>query len=285
MALAACSNDDENNTTASQSSPTEQTEPTPQQSPITFDLTADHEAMTRAIKADWEEGDVIFVFFDNVAAPKFLKMTYGKVGDVKVWTSAEYDGATATPGALGLKNGDSGTMRAVFLPFGSAATVSANGTNFEFSKTYYTYYLTATLDYTVDDNKVSGAFDMIIPADYVQFFVDDASATDEAYSLTCDNYVVPVGVASIAADGTVVETTDKATGAEMLGYAYGFGNSRGYLFSGKLTGEYNNINISFAKKKMSDSSILYYSVTGKTLLRHKAIKLPANGDAKWVSGS
>jgi hypothetical protein len=40
--------------------------------------------MTRAIKTTWEEGDAIFVFFNNVAAPKFLKMTYEKVDEVNV---------------------------------------------------------------------------------------------------------------------------------------------------------------------------------------------------------
>lgn len=40
---------------------------------------------------------------------------------------------------------------------------------------------------------------MLIPDEYVQFFVEDASAVDEAYTLGTDA-VIPVGVASIAAD-------------------------------------------------------------------------------------
>ena len=84
-----------------------------QQTPITFNLTANHPDATKAVKTGWEEGDAIFVFFNNVAAPKHLKMTYNGAS----WASAEYNGATQTDGALGLKNGDTGTMRAVFLPF------------------------------------------------------------------------------------------------------------------------------------------------------------------------
>lgn len=38
---------------------------------------------------------------------------------------------------------------------------------------------------------------MEIPDDYVQFFVEDAAATDGAYTLGTDA-VIPVGVASIA---------------------------------------------------------------------------------------
>ena len=243
-----------------------------QQAPITFNLTANHPDATKAVKTGWEVGDAIFVFFNNVSAPTFLKMSY----DGSAWTSAEYNGDTATPGALGLENGNTGTMRAVFLPFGSDATVSASGTNFVFNKTYYAYYLTATLDYTVAGNRVSGAFDMAVPDNYVQFFVEDAAAADEAYTLGCDA-VIPVGVASISADGTVNETTNKTAAHDMPGYAY----SRGYLFSGKLTSWSYGSNYYFAKMKADGTSRHDYFVTGKTLASHSSVKLPANGDSKW----
>lgn len=245
MALAACSNDENNSIVT----------PPKESKSITFNLTANHPDntyTTRAVKAGWESGDVIFVFFTGANAPNHLKMTY----DGTAWMSAEYNGATMTPGALGLKNGDTGTMRAVYLPFGSTATVSASGDSFTFSKTYYAYYLTATLSYTVSDNKVSGAFNMVIPDGFVQFFVEDAGASDEAYMLGCDA-VVPMGVASIAADGAIIETSDKTAADDMMGYSY----SGGYLFSGKLTSWSYGNNYYFAS--------------------HSAVKLPANGDARW----
>ncbi|MBR0223053.1 MAG: hypothetical protein IJL93_02145, partial [Bacteroidales bacterium] len=229
---------------------------TVQATPITFNLSANHPDATKAVKSGWESGDAIFVFFTGAATPKHLKMTY----DGTAWTSAEYDGATQTAGALGLKNGDTGTMRAVFLPFGSDAVVSASGTSFVFGKTYYTYYLTATLPYTVTDNAVSGAFNMVIPEGYVQFFVEDAEAVDEACLLGTDA-VIPVGVASIAADGTITETDDKTNVDDMPGYTY----SGGYLFSGKLNTGYRSYRLNgteaveanayyFAKKKVADNT-------------------------------
>ena len=248
-----------------------------QQAPVTFNLTANHPDATKAVKTGWEAGDAIFVFFNNVPAPKYLKMSY----DGSAWTTAEYNGNTATSGALGLENGNTGTMRAVFLPFGSDATVSASGTSFVFNKTYYAYYLTATLDYTVVGNKVSGAFDMTVPDNYVQFFVADAGAVDEAYSLGCDA-VIPVGVASVSADGTVNETTDKTAAHDMPGYAY----SGGYLFSGKIITSYSSDGYYFAKTKTSDNSRADYFVTGKTLASHSSVKLPANNDIyEVVSGT
>ena len=187
------------------------------------------------------------------------------------WTSKEYNGSTQTDGALGLKNGDTGTMRAVFLPFGSNATVSADGTSFVFSTTYYAYYLTATLDYTVANNKVSGAFNMEIPDGYVQFFIEDVNATDGAYTLGTDA-VIPVGVASIAADGTISETADKEAKDDLPGYAYGNGTAKGYLFSGKIDTDYSyGSNYYFAKTKVeadpANNTRADYFVSGKTLTK------------------
>ncbi len=240
---------------------------------VTFHLSANHPDDTKAVKTGWEPGDAIFVFFSGAAAPKHLKMTYNGTA----WTSAEYNGTTLTPGALGLKNGDTGTMRAVFLPFGSDATVSASGTSFTFSKTFYTYYLTATLPYTVSNNEVDGAFNMVIPEGYVQFFVEDAAATDGAYTLGTDA-VIPVGVASIAADGTITETSDKVAGNDMTGYAY----QGGYLFSGKLTSWAYGSNYYFAKTKNADNTRADYFVSGKALASHSAVKLPANDNVYEV---
>ena len=266
LALFACSNDDIQETSSSD----------PQPSAITFDLTPIHpdegaSDITRAVKQGWVDGDVIFVFFNNIAAPKYLKMCY----DGSKWTTTQMNGNTE--GTLGLSNGATGTMRAIYLPFGCGATVSKSGDSFVFDKTYYTFYLTATLAYKVEGNKVSGAFNMTIPADYVQFYVEDASPDNEAYSLGTDA-VVPVGIASISADGTVVETTDKTAADDMLGYAY----SGGFLFSGKLVSGYGS-NHYFALIKNSDHTRHDYFVTGKTLASHSAVKLPANGNSKWQS--
>ena len=249
--------------------------------PISFNLTANHPDATKAVKADWESGDAIFVFFSNVAAPKHLKMTY----DGSAWTSAEYNGATQTVGALGLKNGDSGTMRAVFLPFGSTATVSADGTRFKFSTDYYAYYATATLTYTVTDNTVSGAFNMTIPTDYVQFFIEDGEQYLEcAYNLSTDA-IIPSGVASISADGTITELSGSA-GDNMTGYPY----SGGRLFSGKLNTSYAySGNYYFVMYSLMNARYDYF-VTGKTLASHSAVKLPAysskysasNTSGKWI---
>ena len=326
MGMTACSNDDDAITA----------EPTTAPTAIMFNLTATHpddgattrgtggntggwhweawgdddaeaqgttRAVTRAVKTGWESGDAIFVFFSNVAAPKHLKMTF----DGAAWTDAEYNGATQTDGALGLTNGMTGTMRAVYLPFGSTATVSADGTSFKFSETQYSYYLTATLAYTVTNNAVSGAFNMTIPEGFVQFYAEN-EYTIKKYTLGCDA-VIPTGIASIAADGTVVETSgmpfnDYYYGIvhdpyalDLPGYSYGDGD----IYSGKLKADYGyngssgfqsyGPNYYFALSTSDHSSRKDYFVTGKTLQSHSAVKLPKIGnsfslgfhtDKRWI---
>ena len=182
------------------------------QTNIIFELTANHPdgAATKAVKTGWENDDVIYVFFNNVAAPKYLKMIY----DGTQWTNTQMNGASEE--SLGLAENATGTMRAVYLPFGNALTVGSAGTAFTFSETTYSYYLTATLAYTVTDGKVSGAFDMAIPDGYVQFFLDDADASFSTEIELREPHLTPQGIASITADGTITHTT-VASGAPLKG--------------------------------------------------------------------
>lgn len=201
---------------------------------ITFNLTATHpNVATKAVKTGWEDGDVIFVFFSGVASPRYLKMTYHST--TSSWSYMEMKGTTEE--ALGLTG--SGTMRAVFLPFGNAASVIQDESDFKFNNTYCSYYLTATLDYDTSGGSVSGTFNMQIPEGYVQFFVVKTDASpDDVIELRNKN-LTPQGIASITASGTITHTSS-ATGAPLPGYVYGTGDSKGYLFSGILASDARN---------------------------------------------
>ena len=249
--------------------------------PLAFNLSVTHPQDTKAVKTAWEDGDVVFVFFSEAEAPRYLEMEYD-AGN-KTWIQTPKNGTAEESFSL-----TGGTMTAVYLPFGNSAEVVADGNAFTFDKTYYRYYFVASKQpYTVSGGVVSGNLYMTLPDGYVQFFIEDESPVDGAYALGTDA-VIPVGVASIDKDGNVVETSDKDAGNDMVGYAY----EGGYLFSGKLNGSYHSYvgdGIStveanayyFAKTKKADNTRADYFVSGKTLTRHSAIKLPANGNAKW----
>ena len=249
---------------------------------IVFELTANHPdgATTKAVKTGWEDGDVIFVFFNNVAAPKYLKMSY----DGSVWSYTQMNGAVE--GSLGLVENATGTMRAVYLPFGNDATVSNDGTSFTFSETTYSYYLTATLSYTVSGGRVSGAFDMQIPEGYIQFFLDDASASSSTEIKLRATQLKPQGIASISANGTITHSS-VSSGTPLPGYVYDksikdTGESKGYLFSGILAAGSRNVSTTYYFTLISGGlQGTYYSKTfkDKTWYRSategRALKMPA----------
>ena len=252
---------------------------------ISFELTASHPNDTKALKTAWEPGDAVFVFFSNVAAPKYLKMSF----DGSSWQNTEMDGDSPSAGCLGLSNGVSGTMRAVYLPFGSSATVSASSGSFVFSEDYYTYYLTDSQSYTVENNKVSGTFQMAVPDGFVQFFVDDADALAGQVIELREPHLTPVAVASVTADGIVLESS-LAHGAPMPGYVYDKAektgtDSNGFLFSGVLVSSAQNTatDYHFTLVKGGFSGDYYYKeFAGKTLYKGasagRAIKLPVIAD-------
>lgn len=231
---------------------------------IIFDLTATHpeESGTKAIKTGWESGDVIFVFFTGKAAPAYLEMR---------WDGTEWKN---TPKGLSLSNGESGTMRAVYLPYGSDLTVQADGSAFRFSETQYSYYLTATRPYKVSGGKVSATFNMSIPEGYVQFYIP-ASAGD--FTLRQD-YITPVGVALVQADGSISETSDKAAGEAMTGYAYGEGRQFSGIISADADGQSRHWWFSLKNESTGTQHTLFRP--GKSLSKGYAVALPKVDE--WV---
>ncbi|MBQ6245020.1 MAG: hypothetical protein IJK55_09970 [Bacteroidales bacterium] len=201
---------------------------------VVFNLSATHPdgGGTKAVKDAWEAGDVVFVFFSGQTAPAYLELKY----DGSKWQNNQK--------GLSFTTGETGTMTAVYLPFGSDATVSADGGAYKFSKTYYSYYLTGQLEYTVTDGEISGTFAMKIPDGYVQFFVYVPSSYFDLPVELREPHLTPQGIASIAADGTI-KTTNVAHGAPLPGYVYKKegveSDNWGFVFSGILAEEARNV--------------------------------------------
>ena len=198
-------------------------------SPIVFNLSATHPggADTKAaIKADWEDGDAIFVFFSGATVPNYLKMTYNSATTPK-WTSTEYSGDTATPGALsGIPA--SGTMRAVYLPFGSnAAAINYYG-NFLFNIAACSYYFTATASYTMVGSEITGNFTMALPDGFMLFYYQDAAAADDMAELSVTDFL-PTAIVGINPSSLDISEAQLSEGSAMTGFAY----NGGYLFSGR----------------------------------------------------
>ena len=204
-----------------------------------FSLTATWPAEASGLKSGWEKGDVIFVFFPNSRAPRYLRMNY----DGAKWSCVEMEGTKASKGCLNFQDGTSNTMTAIYLPSGADKEVSASGVDYVFSKDTSYWYLTATLPYTVRDRSVSGTLAMHFPAGFVQFFLTDATASAAKPVELREPKMQPQGITGIAADGTL-QLTHIAHGAPLRGYA-ATGAQKGYYFGGILNDDVRNVDTSY----------------------------------------
>ena len=262
-------------------------------SPITFELTANYGNATKAVKTGWETGDVVFVFFQGVEAPKHLQLRY----DGSSWTAVQMNGDTE--GDIGLSNGQQGLMRAVYLPFGNDTVITTNYSGkFFFSSAnknaYESYWLTGTLHYVVNNNKVSGAFNMCIPEGMVQFWIEDPDAaaklaTTDEYHLYCPA-VSDVHISGILPGSMDIDEFDSYAGKRIQPNAY----EGGLLFAGRLADGYTTefgSSYYFRKTKfeyltgpggllLTEMEDLYVKASA-SIQSHDAIKLPSWDSSRW----
>lgn len=248
----------------------------PEKDAITFNFTFDFP--TKAKKDKWEDGDVIFVFLNGAPSPQYLKMSYNSGS----WSSQAMNGASACA-SLEI-GGNSGHMRAVYLPFGGDATITNNAGAYQFSTACQSLFWTDDMDYTVVGHSITANFNMHIPDGYVQFYVAGTGASDGDYTLSTDA-VIPTSLVSVNADLTL-NLQNGAVGAPMPGYVFHKdGDDEGLLFSGRLNEAYASAYSSyyFAKTGPGNTRADYFITPGSALGNHDAVTLPANNSAKWQS--
>lgn len=259
----------------------------PESTPTVFNITINREDGTKAVKSDWESGDVVYVFFSTVAAPNYVKYTYNgsewsntKVGTFDITTN--------------------GTMTAIYLPYGNDAVVSAEGTSFKFNKTFTSYFLKAEkAAYTVSGTTVSGTLNMVAPEGFVQFAMPMSGTISgtpttffrsihpylykaNSYTLS-DSNLKPVSFASVAADGSIT-VTDGTYGDAITGYIY----NGDINFSGVLKSTVNGKAANYAFRFVNNNGtaetyddVTYLLSGNKTLSYQSAIKFPTIANSAW----
>ena len=167
------------------------------------------------IKNAWADGDVVFVFFNGVAAPKYLELKYDAT--TRNWTpTPKNELSVADLGA-------SGKMTAVYMPYGSSAEVFKIMSNTStFSKGYYGVYLQASkVDYTYDSDGLKGTLNLAAPiredgSKYIHFDISGYDAK-HVYSLYQD-YVKPIALYGVKKDGEILEDAFMENGEPITGY-------------------------------------------------------------------
>lgn len=253
---------------------------------LKFNVRVNQVVDTKAVKTDFVSNDVIYLFFNNVAineTPKYAKLTF----DGTDWRGALEGGLTIADLAA-----SGSTISAVFFPFGTV-NIGYSSSKYVFTGAdglpIYTYYLSATADYTVETEgdfaTLTATLNMTMPDNFVQFFVDKSEEkynADFTYRLIVHK-IFPVACASYSKPNATTGKFNENSldsGEPMWGYAY---NNEGIAFSGKIKGGW----ASAAEHRLiffelgSPARTKVYS--DKTLTSHAAIKLKVSSWDRAVS--
>ena len=221
---------------------------------LTYNITVQQ---TKAVKQGWESGDVIYVYFREASAPKYLELKYSGTE----WEATPKNGLEDEEVAAATNK----KLTALYLPFGS---VPYNG-----------WFLQAEhIEYTIECTEVTATLDMQQPGlaageALVQFYVADEVAGFDFYQ----DAVRPITVTGINADGTV-DYSEGTAGEAIPGYPY----KGGYIFSGALEASaVGNAQVYDFSLDDAANNTLYTKTAGqKTISANTAISL-GNLDA-WT---
>lgn len=169
------------------------------------------DAATKSVKSGWENGDRIFLFFSGKS--DYVTMTYSGGS----WT--------ASPETISGIDA-SGQLAAVYAPyfsetpsyFGGSWTIESGDV----------YYCEDKAHYTVENGAVTAVLDMVIPGDYVQFYITGVDDSDE---LTCNNVECWKDITINGSSLTVSSKTD--AGDTMTGCKFS-SSDNGIVFYGRL---------------------------------------------------
>lgn len=286
LAMIACSKE---------AAPTDDSQPVSDK--IIFDIKINNSDATKAVKTAWESGDVVYVFFNNIAlsdTPKYLTLTY----DGSKWSAELHNIATSEFAESGQ------TMSAVFFPFASGSLdIIREFSYYSFRKddmAICSYFLTATktpYTFTIggDANTLSGTLDMIpnyeifVSGDnYFQFCID--GFTDEAqashYWLEEANFS-PIVCAGIHSNGWF-DMRKLPAGTPVPGHFYKGAASFTGVLGNSLLGNANDYNFTIYSNEGEARPFDYKYVktlSGNRTFYSQTINLPALSSYDWTYGS
>jgi hypothetical protein len=237
-----------------------------------------------SVKTSFADNDVVYIFFKGIAAPKYLEMKYNS--SESTWTATAKNELSASD----LSGAADKRMTAIYLPYGSDATVVADGGAFKFQNgsgnplNYTGYYLQAEqVAYSYEADVLSGSISLIACAlddnddRYIHFDISGFTS-GHSYKLY-QNYIKPLALTSVSADGSVSKSEGSLGGA-LTGYEDGSMMS----FSGILDASAVDqaVDYQFTIDDLT-SSILYTRDAGtKTLSASKYIGIGAiNNSETW----
>ena len=197
---------------------------------------------TKMVKTDWENGDRIYVYFKKnnssyLSCNKYVTFTYSS--STNSWVVSK-DGCGSSLSSISTSQiGTSGTMYAVYFPFGNVTPLKDSRWNYDTYRFFYMsgntnpalnnyppfsfYMLDTGSSYTVSGSTVTGTLTMVLPENFVYFYIDAVDGKynqNEKYRL-CVEGVKPATV--LKYDSGSFTKLELAEGLPMWGFKYGDG--------------------------------------------------------------
>lgn len=230
------------------------------------------------VKTGWVNGDVVYVFFKGIEAPKYLEMKYNGTD----WTATAKNSLSAAD----LSSAVDKKMTAVYLPYGNTAIVADDGGDFVFDGLSYSgYFLQAEqVSYTYS-SELNGALILTAPSPatmgdkHIHFDITGYSS-GHSYYLSQD-YVKPITFSRVSSEG-IVSHNEGSMGDFIAGY-YDSSNSI-ISFSGILDASAVGVSLDYQFSIDDEtSSILYTRDVGtKNLSEAKYIGIgDITNTSKW----
>lgn len=257
--------------------------------PMSFNLSVNPmnvEAETKAaLKADWSNGDAVFIFFDAIPT-KYIK----KYRDGGTWTNSFPGGDFVASDFSAEGPATSRNMTAVWFPKAlGEVTVTYADSKFSFTiggEKIYSHYMSVHAGYTVDGTTVSGILTMEKPAGFVQFFVPGITAAEAPTYRLMESHLTPKACDYVALDGGVTESA-RTAGYSIKGMAFTSDESvTGALFGGFLSsaGAATDYTFSLVKEISVEkpAAVGTYTLSGnKTINEGTSMTFPAFGNTVW----
>ena len=201
-------------------------------SKIVFNINVENGEATKGVKTTWENGDDVYVFFEDNTT-QYVKMTYNGSS----WSYKDKDGGTAFSGLTLATSGKK--LSAVYMPdFVCSAAPTWSTDRWTFG-TVGGHYQTAASDYTVtstsDVNTLSATLHMVAPANIMQVCIPAPNpASGNEYVLTATHFI-PFSFSGIV-PGEAAAYGAGTNGFPITAYKGTMGSDEAYYFWGILEG-------------------------------------------------
>lgn len=245
-------------------------------SKIVFNINVENAEATKGVKTVWEDGDDVYVFFEDNTT-QYVKMTY----DGSSWTYKDKDGGTAFSGLTLAASGKK--LSAVYMPdfvCSAAPTYATDKWTFGDVRGYYqaAEAVAYTVTSTADVNTLSATISLAAPSNISQVFIPTsqyaALGSGEEYVLTATHFI-QFSFDGVAPGGAVSQG-NMSNGFPLPAFAGTLGGETGLYFWGILesAGTYD-----FDFQLVKQNAEKKYAISSKSKSK-KNMTVPARFAAK-----